>query len=127
MQIRLHRMHPVPTRGASAIVTNVGRGCGGRESCDSRARLKRTAKPCGSDAAGLASMHLEATAFRALRCPVCSCAHSFYPLHMRPRVQRASGIPCALFSIEGEELHANLGRNAPREYKTGSPTLPATT
>ena len=31
-----------------------------------------------------------------LRCPVCSCAHSFYPLHMRPRVQRASGIPCAL-------------------------------
>src|SRR6187397_459825 len=23
-----------------------------------------------------------------LRCPVCSCAHSFYPLHMRPRVQR---------------------------------------
>ena len=31
-----------------------------------------------------------------LRCPVCSCAHFFYPLHMRPRVQRASGIPCAL-------------------------------
>jgi hypothetical protein len=26
--------HPVPTRGALAIVTNVGRGCGGRESCD---------------------------------------------------------------------------------------------
>jgi hypothetical protein len=32
----------------------------------------------------------------ALRCPVCSCAHFFYPLHMRPRVQRAPGIPCAL-------------------------------
>ena len=37
-----------------------------------------------------------------LRCPVCSCAHSFYPLHVRPRVQRASGIPCALW-IGGRE------------------------
>src|SRR5436190_10670872 len=54
--------HPVPTRGALAIVTNVGRGCGGRESCDRRARLKRTAKTCGPDVAVLASMHLEATA-----------------------------------------------------------------
>ena len=26
MKIRLYRMHPVPTRGALAIVTNVGRG-----------------------------------------------------------------------------------------------------
>jgi len=34
-------MYPVPTRGALAIVTNVGRGrgCGGRGSCDRRARL----------------------------------------------------------------------------------------
>jgi len=47
MKTGLHRMHPVPTRGALAIVTNVGRGCGGRESCDWRARLKRTAKTCG--------------------------------------------------------------------------------
>jgi hypothetical protein len=31
-----------------------------------------------------------------LRCPVCSCAHSLCTLRMRPRVQRASGIPCAL-------------------------------
>ena len=32
----------------------------------------------------------------ALRCPVCSCAHFLCTLRMRPRVQRASGIPCAL-------------------------------
>ena len=44
------------------IVTIVGRGCGGRKSCDRRARLKRTAKTCGPDVAVLASMHLEATA-----------------------------------------------------------------
>jgi hypothetical protein len=31
-----------------------------------------------------------------LRCPVCSCAISFDPLHTGPRVQRASGIPCSL-------------------------------
>ena len=31
-----------------------------------------------------------------LRCPVCSCAHSLCTLRMRSRVQRASGIPCAL-------------------------------
>src|SRR6478752_7342260 len=58
-----------------------------------------------------------------LRCPVCSCAHFFYPLHMRPRVQRASGIPCALFSIEGEELQANLGRNAPRDREAVSSVI----
>src|SRR6476659_8939986 len=62
----IHR-HPVPTRGALAIVTNEGRGCGGRRSCDRRARQTRTAKACGPDVAVLASMHLEATAFRAPR------------------------------------------------------------
>ena len=29
--------------------------------------------------------------------PVCSCASFYLPLHMRPRVQRAPGLPCALF------------------------------
>jgi len=43
------------------VVTNVGRGCDGREGCDRRARLKRTAKTCGPDVAVLASMLLEAT------------------------------------------------------------------
>src|SRR5436305_4238110 len=33
-----------------------------------------------------------------LRCPVCSWAHFLCTLPMRPRVQRASGIPCALVS-----------------------------
>jgi hypothetical protein len=58
--------HPVPLRGALAIVTNVGAGCGGRDSvgramavagrdeprercaAGRRTALKRTAKPCGS-------------------------------------------------------------------------------
>src|SRR6266404_2919509 len=34
--------------------------------------------------------------------------------HARPRVQRAPGIPCALFSFEGEEFES-LGRDASRE------------
>ena len=49
-----------------------------------------------------------------LRCPVCSCAHFLCTLRMRSRVQRASGIPCAL-CLEGEEILAKLGRNASRE------------
>src|SRR5260221_2433571 len=49
-----------------------------------------------------------------LRCPVCSCAFSFLPPHTRSRVQRASGIPCAL-DIEGERFQARLGRSASRE------------
>src|SRR6478752_4499516 len=44
-----------------------------------------------------------------LRCPVCSCAHSFYPLHMRPRVQRASGIPCALFFERAKSFEQTSG------------------
>ena len=60
-----------------------------------------------------------------LRCPVCSCAHSFYPLHMRPRVQRASGIPCALFSIEGEELHQTSGATRREIAKVHPPSLRA--
>ena len=50
-----------------------------------------------------------------LRCPVCSCAHFLPLLRMRPRVQRASGIPCALWIEEGAEILAKLGRNASRE------------
>src|SRR5882724_3635698 len=38
-----------------------------------------------------------------LRCPVCSCAHFLCTLRMRPRVQRASGIPCALCFRRGGE------------------------
>jgi hypothetical protein len=50
-----------------------------------------------------------------LRCPVCSCAHFLSRLRMRPRVQRASGIPCALLTFEGGKDFENLGRIAPRE------------
>src|SRR5256714_3157421 len=38
-----------------------------------------------------------------LRCPVCSCAHFLPTLRMRPRVQRASGIPCALWILRAEK------------------------
>src|SRR5205814_8452825 len=44
-----------------------------------------------------------------LRCPVCSCAHSTTSLRTGPRVQRASGIPCALSFREVAKLLANLG------------------
>jgi hypothetical protein len=42
---------------------------------------------------------------------------------MRPRVQRASGIPCALCFEGGEEFPANLGRNAPREREVVSAVI----
>jgi hypothetical protein len=58
----LDNTHPVPARGAYHDRHDRGTGRGGRESCDRRARLKRTAKTCGPDVAVLASMHLEATA-----------------------------------------------------------------
>src|SRR6266567_3182630 len=38
-------------------------------------------------------------------------------LHTRPRVQRASGIPCALSFREGQNLLANLGQIVPRERR----------
>src|SRR5882672_11256985 len=44
-----------------------------------------------------------------LRCPVCSCAHFLCTLRMRSRVQRASGIPCALFIFGGERFQHNSG------------------
>jgi len=53
--------YPVPTRGASAVVTNEGRVAVDVE-VTRRSWLKRTAKTCGPDVAVLASMHLEATA-----------------------------------------------------------------
>jgi hypothetical protein len=36
-------------------------------------------------------------------------------LHTRPRVQRAPGIPCALFFREVRKLLSKLGRFAPRD------------
>src|SRR6266852_1494980 len=47
--------------------------------------------------------------FRCTRCY--SCAFYHYQVHTRPRVQRASGVPHALF---GREIHQRLGRMAPR-------------
>jgi hypothetical protein len=47
--------------------------------------------------------------------PVCSCAPFSLLMHARPRVQRAPGLPCALFIQRGPTNLQKLGRNAPRE------------
>src|SRR3954447_23726985 len=122
---------PIPSRseGRFMIATNVGRGAVDAGSADSERPRERTAKTCGPDAryAGVkfrgnkllgsdggkrASAHRgERVISRkaiaqgmsdCLRCPVCSYAQTTTPLHTRSRVQRASGIPCALFFSEGE-------------------------
>src|ERR1700721_4551724 len=36
--------------------------------------------------------------------PVCSCAFFYLPLHARPRVQRAPGLPCALVSLKSVRM-----------------------
>ena len=54
--------------------------------------------------------------------PVCSCA-PLLPLRMRPRVQRAPGIPCALWFMEGQADGKNSGElrrgNANSHLTTG--------
>ena len=53
-----------------------------------------------------------------LRCPVCSCAPFLPTLRMRPRVQRASGIPCALWILEeGEEYLQTSGASCRENAK----------
>ena len=37
--------------------------------------------------------------------PVCSCAFFYLPLHMRPRVQRAPGLPCVPLGIAPASLY----------------------
>ena len=95
-----HRLaYPVPLRGASAIVTNVGTGCGGRGCAPDerrgnvrRRRVVLTPRcwcqvggkfPAGdgdkkADHRGERDISRKAIAqgmSDALRCPVCSCAH----------------------------------------------------
>ena len=103
----------------------------------------RTAKSCGSDASKLASSSREASFLGAtvtrkpdhreehvisrkaiaqgmsdcLRCPVCSCAHFFVHMHTRPPVQRASGIPCALYFLRAK----NTGK--PRADRAARTTM----
>ena len=135
-QISLHIFaHPVPLRGALAIVTIVGRGAVDADvATDERGRgvrqkrvvlTPRCWRQCswgnrfqGATVAKEPSHRGELAISRkaiaqgmsdVLRCPVCSCAASFCTLHTRPRVQRASGIPCALWILGGEEF-ARPGR-----------------
>jgi hypothetical protein len=51
-------VRPVPQEGTSAVVTNVGAGCGGRRLREDEPRGFRTAKSCGPDAriAGVKSL-----------------------------------------------------------------------
>jgi hypothetical protein len=121
---------PIPSRqeGRIMIVTNVGRGAVDAGSADNerresvrRSRVVLTPRcwrqVCGSspvDDGGKKAGHqgeLEVSRKAiaqgmsdVLRCPVCSCAHFLCTLRMRPRVQRASGIPCALFVWRGREI-----------------------
>jgi len=128
-----------PTRGALRTSRNARWDAMDAEFAkDDRKRL-RTAKSCGPDApmAGVkfarSSRFLRATVTNKLWSrrgehgisrkplrregrsvsaePVCSCAFFYLPLHMRLRVQRAPGLPCALF-ILGANDFAKLGRNA---------------
>src|SRR5882724_8380027 len=114
--------HPVPLRGASAVVTNEGRVAVDAEAAtDARGQSVRQRRVVltsrcwrqvlkkltllrsdGGKRAVLRGDHVISRKAIAqgmsdvLRCPVCSCAHSLCTLRMRSRVQRASGIPCAL-------------------------------
>ena len=56
--------------------------------------------------------------------PVCSCAFSLSALHMRPRVQRAPGLPCALSFSRADEF-AKLGRSVSRERPCSSSSAKA--
>src|SRR5712671_5464366 len=61
----------------------------------------------------------------ALRCPVCSCAHFLCTLRMRPRVQRAPGLPCALLTIEGEDYLQSSGETSRGNANVYPPSLRA--
>src|SRR5256885_11819387 len=134
-----------PTRGAYHDRHDTwGAGCDGRFGvrrgfpCRTKTP-KRTAKSCGPGTAMLAlslwsnsqvtvttsplhrgehEVSRKAIAqgmSECFRCPVCSCAPNAQFRHTRPRVQRAPGIPCALW-FEGEAKNLqNSGEIAPRE------------
>ena len=104
--------HPVPLRGASAVVTNEGRVAVDAEAAtDARGQSVRQRRVVLTPR-GWRRRWQQYMAHRGervisrkpiaqgmsdvLRCPVCSCAHFLCTLRMRSRVQRASGIPCAL-------------------------------
>ena len=80
-------------------------------------------KPAGMEAKGIRlqgehGISRQTIAQGMPECSGCTCmlvCASISILHTRPRVQQAPGIPCSL-SFEGK-VHANLGRNAPRERK----------
>ena len=54
--------------------------------------------------------------------PVCLCAHFFVLMHTGPRVQRAPGLPCALYFEEGQASRHNSGASR-RENTPSYPSL----
>jgi hypothetical protein len=86
-------------------------------------RVRRAVNPAATEAKGIRLRGERAIAVKPLRRegrmlsagPVCSCAHFLVPLHTRPRVQRAPGLPCALIP-ERASGQVQLGRVAPREH-----------
>ena len=115
------------------------RTCGGMRwtrNAQRRARMKRTAKSCGPDAAVLASSCAGSSFSRgdggkravhrgehevsrkaiAQGRPECSPLNLYARvrvllrnLHTRPRVQRAPGLPCALYFREGQDFEQTSG------------------
>ena len=118
-------MHPVPTRGAYHDRHERGTGSDGRGSALGERRRSVRQRRVVLTPHGWRRRWQQYMAHRGervisrkaiaqgmpdvLRCPVCSCAHFFYPLRMRPRVQRASGIPCALWIQRTQEFQQTSG------------------
>ena len=133
--------HPVPLRGASAVVTNAGRvAVDARVATDESSLSVRQSrvvltprwwcqvpgKPTllGDDGGkkpvrrGEHDISRKAIAQGMPECSDCTCmlvcAFLCAHLHTRPRVQQAPGIPCSLCCWR-DKVHANLGRIVPRE------------
>ena len=136
-------------RGVSRSSRTLGSGSGGRGCAFDERRVKRTAKSCGPDAPmpgvkfarssrflgatvtsklwshrgehGISRKPLRREGRTASAEPVCSCAFCYFHLHMRPRVQRAPGLPCVPLGIAlrplflGANDFAKLGRSVSRE------------
>jgi hypothetical protein len=149
-QISLHLCPSVLLRRASAVVTAVGRvAVDATVAIDERSSsvrqkrvvltpvvwrqvLKKLTLPRG-DGGNRASTHRGERAISrkaiaqgmsdVLRCPVCSCALCFVLPHMRSRVQRASGIPCALWIGGWEVQEQTSGARRRENAKLHQPSL----
>jgi hypothetical protein len=88
IDIRPPSANPIPT-GNQSPPTSATKMCAFDSGSPGRARRKPL-KPLRGEGRSVSAE------------PVCSCAFALCILHMRPRVQRAPGLPCALFTQEGQ-------------------------